>query len=217
MNVEHRHSVPFSLFPLGPSGREHIQNDRPWFIPGFLVTSVMQGSSWPSHRGGGFLVNNLDHDSLLTIGSITVSLPSFAVDVTAGKSFPFRGDFSVCETWLDDKSPRLVLEAWLPEGVSGSSATAVTFDLSDSLDSVPVACLGLKKPFRFCWPLAGVFFPKLALVFERFGNGSEVSLFSVLLLALGFTDGAVSGIDLDFGFSCPSAFEASSVLEETAD
>lgn len=44
IKVGHRHCVFFSLAPDGPSGRGHIQNDRPRFMPGFLVRRVMQGS-----------------------------------------------------------------------------------------------------------------------------------------------------------------------------
>ena len=50
MNVLHRHCVPFSLFPLGPNGRLHIQNDRPQLIPGFFVSMVLHGSLC-SHLG----------------------------------------------------------------------------------------------------------------------------------------------------------------------
>src|SRR2546421_9382051 len=50
MKVPHRHSVFFSLFPLGPRGLAHIQNDRPQLMPGFLVSMILQGSSC-SHFG----------------------------------------------------------------------------------------------------------------------------------------------------------------------
>ena len=73
MKVWHRHCVFFSFAPEGPSGRGHIQKDLPRFIPGFFVRSVMQGSSWPSHLGAAGFVKSFDHDSLLWMGSCTVS------------------------------------------------------------------------------------------------------------------------------------------------
>lgn len=74
MNVGHRHCVPLSFSPLGPSGRGQIQNARPRFIPGFFVVKLMHGSWWLSHKGTGFFVKSLDQSSLLTIGSITLSV-----------------------------------------------------------------------------------------------------------------------------------------------
>jgi hypothetical protein len=50
MKVLHRHSVFLSLFPLGPRGLAHIQNDRPQLMPGFLVSMVLQASPC-SHFG----------------------------------------------------------------------------------------------------------------------------------------------------------------------
>src|SRR4051794_3482392 len=81
INVGHRHCVPFSFTPLGPSGRGQIQNERPRFIPGFLVVKLMQGSWCPSHGGTGFLVKSFDQSSLLTIGSMTVSLSMSLLDL----------------------------------------------------------------------------------------------------------------------------------------
>lgn len=74
INVGHLHSVPFSLFPVGPTGLWQIQNARPQLTPGFFVVKLMQGSWWPSHLGGGFLLNSFVQSSLLATGSITVSL-----------------------------------------------------------------------------------------------------------------------------------------------
>lgn len=51
MNVPHRHSVPFSFCPLGPSGLAHIQKLRPWLLPFFFVCIVLQGSACSSHLG----------------------------------------------------------------------------------------------------------------------------------------------------------------------
>ena len=51
MNVPHRHSVPLSFCPLGPSGLAHIQKLRPWLLPFFFVCIVLQGSAWSSHLG----------------------------------------------------------------------------------------------------------------------------------------------------------------------
>lgn len=44
INVGQRHCVPFSLLPLGPSGRGHIQKDRPQLMPGFFVVRLIHGS-----------------------------------------------------------------------------------------------------------------------------------------------------------------------------
>lgn len=74
MNVGHRHCVPFSFSPLGPSGRGQIQKARPQFMPGFFVVKLMHGSWWLSHRGTGFFVKSLVQSSLLTIGSMIVSV-----------------------------------------------------------------------------------------------------------------------------------------------
>lgn len=161
-------------------------------------------------------MNNLDHDSLLTIGSITD--PSFEVD--AGNCSLARGDVSACETSFDGKSSAIfALDVWqsFTGGASGSSAavslSAAMFGQSDSFDPVAAACFGLKKPFRFCCPLAGVLSPELTLDFERFSNGREVSLFRDLFLEFGVADGTVSGIDLGLGLSC-TAFEAPSASAE---
>ena len=69
MNVWHLHCVFLSFCPVGPSGREHIQNDLPQFMPLFFVERVMHGSSCPSHLGAIGLVKSLDHESLLATGS----------------------------------------------------------------------------------------------------------------------------------------------------
>lgn len=74
MNVGQRHCVPFSFSPLGPRGRGQIQNARPRFMPGFFVVKLMQGSWWLSQRGGAFLVKSLFQSSLLTMGSMTMSV-----------------------------------------------------------------------------------------------------------------------------------------------
>lgn len=62
MNVAHLHCVPFSLAPLGPSGRAHIQKLRPWFEPFFLVSMVLHGSVWSSHSGATGREKRLLHD-----------------------------------------------------------------------------------------------------------------------------------------------------------
>lgn len=78
--------MPFSLFPLGPSGRAQIQNARPQLMPGFLVFMLMHGSWWPSHRGTGLRVKSLLQSSLLTIGSMTVSLSGSLLGVNGGST-----------------------------------------------------------------------------------------------------------------------------------
>lgn len=77
MKVGHRHCVPFSFSPLGPSGRGQIQKARPRFMPGFFVVRLMHGSWWLSQSGRGFLVKSLDQSSLLAAGSITASGAAF--------------------------------------------------------------------------------------------------------------------------------------------
>jgi hypothetical protein len=72
MNVRHRHCVFLSFCPVGPSGRGHIQNDLPQFMPLFFVKRLMHGSLCPSHLGGGGLVKSFDHEYLLSTGSWTV-------------------------------------------------------------------------------------------------------------------------------------------------
>lgn len=69
IKVVHLHSVFFSLSPDGPSGRGHIQNDLPQFIPLFFVWKLMQGSLWLSHRGAAGLVKSLHQDFLLSTSS----------------------------------------------------------------------------------------------------------------------------------------------------
>lgn len=69
IKVVHLHSVFFSLSPDGPSGRGHIQNDLPQFIPLFFVWKLMQGSLWLSHMGAAGLVKSLHHDFLLSTSS----------------------------------------------------------------------------------------------------------------------------------------------------
>jgi hypothetical protein len=76
MNVGHRHCVPFSFVPVGPSGLEHIQKLRPWFSPFFLVCILLHGSSWLSHNGAAGLRKIVCHDSLFSIGSYTISSSS---------------------------------------------------------------------------------------------------------------------------------------------
>ena len=73
MNVPHRHCVPLSFWPDGPSGRAHIQNERPQLKPLFFVSMLMHGSLCPSHRGAAGFVKSLFQDSLLTMGLWTVS------------------------------------------------------------------------------------------------------------------------------------------------
>jgi hypothetical protein len=51
MKVPHRHSVPLSFCPLGPSGLAHMKKLRPWLLPFFFVCIVLQGSEWSSHLG----------------------------------------------------------------------------------------------------------------------------------------------------------------------
>lgn len=73
INVGHRHCVPFSLFPVGPTGLWQIQNALPQLTPGFFVVRLTHGSWCPSQFGGDFLLNSLDQSSLLATGSITNS------------------------------------------------------------------------------------------------------------------------------------------------
>src|SRR5271155_2815085 len=63
MNVRHLHGVPLSLYPLGPSGRLHIQNERPRFTPGFVVSRILHGSPCSQLGTSGF-AKSLRHDCL---------------------------------------------------------------------------------------------------------------------------------------------------------
>lgn len=49
-------------------------NHLPQFIPGFFVTRLMHGSPCPSHLGGILFPSNFDQDSLVSKGSMNLSL-----------------------------------------------------------------------------------------------------------------------------------------------
>lgn len=138
MKVGQRHGVPDSLSPLGPSGLGHIQNDRPQFIPGFLVTREMQSSWWPSHFGTGFLVKTFDHDSV-GLHEGTTELSGEAITPVGTGSF-----FSA----VDAKS------------LAGVILTSAGASCGESLEAVAFSSLtarlvlsDLKNPARVCWPL----------------------------------------------------------------
>lgn len=127
MKVPHLHCVPLSLFPEGPSGRLHIQNDRPQLTPGFLVSIVLQGSSC-SHLGATGLAKSLPQDFLV---SKVAASSSKGLSDLAGEGSSTASDVAV----------------------SGLSS----FSGDEGTDFVVSSFLGglMKKPFRLCCPLAG--------------------------------------------------------------
>lgn len=134
-NVGHRHCVPFSLFPLGPSGRGQIQNARPQLIPGFLVVMRTHSSWWPSQGGGRFLVKSFDQSSLLAMGSMTVS-------ESGGWSWDWDGEGGI-------GSEGVGLGVWEGVGLEGEEGRDGLLVLSEGVD------FGLKKPWRVFWPADG--------------------------------------------------------------
>lgn len=152
MKVEHRQVVPFSLFPLGPKGLGQIQKERPKFTPGFLVFRLMHGSSWPSHVGGGFLVNSFDQSCLLATGSMKLvcSLEDAvvagvdALDPSTSASCAISALFAPGTCWLRtlDGLPDKAVSSSL--GVLGSSR------------SISGVLFALRNPFSVLCPVIGV-------------------------------------------------------------
>lgn len=163
INVGHRHCVPFSLFPVGPTGLWQIQNALPQLIPGFFVVRLTQGSWWPSQFGGGFLLNSLDQSSLLTIGSITKS-SSFA-DPDADEGRGLVGVVSFKE----------ILSGWLDDGTLDFEGLWISEEGSLGVD------FGLKNPFSVFWPGAEGAGAGVTVDFDRLSVAGAVSFFSDLL------------------------------------
>lgn len=150
INVGHRHCVPFSFSPLGPSGRGQIQKARPQFMPGFLVVRLMHGSWWLSHKGAGLFVKSLVQSSLLTIGSMIVSVLDLlrgdcveeaTVDAMATSGME-EDDWGASSTWLASGPLSM-----------GKAATPLFDDVldidlfaEDRTRPAPSRDFGLKKP-----------------------------------------------------------------------
>lgn len=163
INVGHRHCVPFSLFPVGPTGLWQIQNALPQLTPGFFVVRLTQGSWWPSQFGGGFLLNSLDQSSLLAMGSITKSSSFAEPDADEG-----RGLVGVLSFWE-------LLSGWLDDGTLDFEGLPVS--AGGSLGVV----FGLKKPFSVFCPAAEGVGTGVTVDFDLLSVAEAVSLFSDLL------------------------------------
>ena|SRR2546421_5504076 len=138
MKVLHRHCVFFSLFPLGPRGLAHIQNDLPQFTPGFLVSMVLHGSPCSHFGETGF------EKSFPQVFLDASALASSIVDIRLDSSKVIAG--SACEATSIFGDATLLALIWLPFAVtaigvdSGGTPTIVSLSLV-LLDSLIVADL----------------------------------------------------------------------------
>lgn len=233
INVAHRHCVPFSLLPLGPSGRGQIQNARPQLTPGFFVVKLIHGSWWLSHFGGSFLLNSLDQSSLLAIGSITVSVSW--EEVRAGAIVGIVGVLATSEEIVEALEPDSQLPMKLASGETtafddgwegcsvGGRTGGLVFSVGLWLGGVFTWPFGLKNPLSvFCPALQGAV--ACGVDFERFNGIGGGSLFSVRLrlITFGALESSMAGIgslatlSLDVAVASRSVAEARStvVIEE---
>jgi hypothetical protein len=158
MKVPHRHSVPLSFCPLGPSGLAHMKKLRPWLLPFFLVCIVLQGSEWSSHLGAvGREFKRADQ--LAEVAERASKLLREAVgdakdtaDAGVAESLDFEGGVEGFRVALGSD------ESSLPNGVAESpmgSASLVAmplsiFEAASSSVLLGGAALGWKKPRKLC-------------------------------------------------------------------
>jgi hypothetical protein len=154
INVLHRHCVFFSLFPLGPRGLAHIQNDRPQFTPGFLVSMVLQGSPC-SHLGEMGFEKSFPQlcfdDSALASSIVATRLDSPGIIIG-----------SLCSWTPSSKNEAALTPLWPPflgtaVGVgSGGSSLTVSASLA-VVEPLVAGDLAWKNPLRLCCPLVDPF------------------------------------------------------------
>lgn len=179
MKVLHRHCVFFSLFPLGPRGLAHIQNERPQFTPGFLVSIVLQGS--PCSQLGEIGLEKSFPQPCLDVSALASSI------VVMGLGPPRTLPDSSClmTSALVETVP--LIPPW-PSSVNtaisvGCGVSSLTVSTSLALaDPLVVCALVWKKPLRLCWPLPDALVPPdCGADLVRFAEGIVASGFCILL------------------------------------